>query len=123
MISYSQLYADMKPSVETLVMDIPTDEAVEWCSYIVFRKDNLKLGESDIHILAPLMFSFESELQHKLTDYLGGFYNGIDNLIDRYSLLKLTQYLIAHPNEEHQELTESEKTRLFKAYWDQGTVL
>ena len=116
MISYSQLYADEKTSLDLLVLDIPTDEAVEWCSYIVFRKDNLKIGESDIHILTPLMFSFESELQHRLTDYLGGFYNGIDNLIDRYSLLKLTQYLIAHPNEEHHELTESEKTRLFKAY-------
>lgn len=116
MISYSQLYADEKTSLDLLVLDIPTDEAVEWCSYIVFRKDNLKIGESDIHILTPLMFSFESELQHRLTDYLGGFYNGIDNLIDRYSLLKLTQYLIAHPNEEHHELTESENTRLFKAY-------
>ena len=116
MISYSQLYADERASLESLVMDIPTDEAVEWCTYIVFRKDNMKIGESDIHILAPLMFSFESELQHRLTDYLGGFYNGIDNLIDRYSLLKLTQYLIVHRNEEHHELTEDEKTRLFKAY-------
>ena len=116
MISYSQLYADKESSLESLVIDIPTDEAVEWCTYIVFRKDNLQIGESDIHILAPLMFSFESELQHKLTDYLGGYYNGVDNLIDRYSLLKLTQYLIAHHNEEHHDLTENEKTRLFKAY-------
>lgn len=116
MISYSQLYADERASLELLVMDIPTDEAVEWCTYIVFRKDNMKIEESDIHILAPLMFSFESELQHRLTDYLGVFYNGVDNLIDRYSMLKLTQYLIAHCNEEHHELTENEKTRLFKAY-------
>lgn len=116
MISYSQLYANERASLESLVMDIPTDEAVEWCTYIVFRKDNMKIEESDISILAPLMFSFESELQHRLTDYLGGFYNGVDNLIDRYSLLKLTQYLIAHRNEEHHELAKNEKTRLFKAY-------
>lgn len=116
MISYSQLYENEKPTMDSLVMDIPTDEAVEWSSYIVFRKDNLKIGEGDIHILTPLMFDFESELQHRLTDYLGGFYNGIDNLIDRYSLLKLTQYLISHRNGNHHELTENEKTRLFKAY-------
>lgn len=116
MISYSQVYADEKPSVESLISGIPTDEAVEWCSYIVFRKDNLKIGECDLHILVPLLFSFESELQHKLTDYLGPSYNGIDMLIDRYSFLKLTSFLIAHHNEEHHELTDEEKTRLFKAY-------
>ena len=116
MISYSQMYAGDKPSVESLVSGIPTDEAVEWCSYIVFRKDNLKIGECDLHILLPLLFSFESELQHKLTDYLGPSYNGIDMLIDRYSFLKLTSFLIAHHNEEHHELTNEERTRLFKAY-------
>ena len=116
MISYSQVYADERPSVESLISGIPTDEAVEWCSYIVFRKDNLKIGECDLHILVPLLFSFESELQHKLTDYLGPSYNGIDMLIDRYSFLKLTSFLIAHHNEEHHELTNEEKTRLFKAY-------
>ena len=116
MISYSQMYAGDKPSVESLVSGIPTDEAVEWCSYIVFRKDNLKIGECDLHILLPLLFSFESELQHKLTDYLGPSYNGIDMLIDRYSFLKLTSFLIAHHNEEHHELTNVERTRLFKAY-------
>lgn len=116
MISYSQLYENEKPSVDSLVFNIPTEEAVKWCSYIVFRKDCLKISESDIHILAPLMFSFESELQHKLTDYLGGFYNGVDNLIDRYSLLKLIEFLITHHNEAHHELTNEEKTKLFKAY-------
>lgn len=116
MISYSQVYADERPSVASFVSGIPTDEAVEWCSYIVFRKDNLKIGECDLHILVPLLFSFESELQHKLTDYLGPSYNGIDMLIDRYSFLKLTSFLIAHHNEEHHELTNEEKTRLFKAY-------
>lgn len=116
MISYSQLYAGERPSVASFVSGIPTDEAVEWCSYIVFRKDNLKIGECDLHILLPLLFSFESELQHKLTDYIGPSYNGIDMLIDRYSFLKLTSFLIAHHNEEHHELTNEEKTRLFKAY-------
>lgn len=116
MISYSQLYAGERPSVASFVSGIPTDEAVEWCSYIVFRKDNLKIGDCDLHILLPLLFSFESELQHKLTDYIGPSYNGIDMLIDRYSFLKLTSFLIAHHNEEHHELTNEEKTRLFKAY-------
>ena len=116
MISYSQIYAGERPSVASFVSGIPTDEAVEWCSYIVFRKDNLKIGECDLHILVPLLFSFESELQHKLTDYLGPSYNGLDMLIDRYSFLKLTSFLIAHHNEEHHELTNEEKTRLFKAY-------
>lgn len=116
MISYSQMYAGERPSVVSFVSGIPTDEAVEWCSYIVFRKDNLKIGDCDLHILLPLLFSFESELQHKLTDYLGPSYNRIDMLIDRYSFLKLTSFLIAHHNEEHHELTNEEKTRLFKAY-------
>ena len=51
MISYSQLYAGERPSVSSLVNGSPTNEAVEWCSYIVFRKDNLKIGECDLHIL------------------------------------------------------------------------
>lgn len=116
MISYSQMYAGEKTSVESLVSEIPTDEAVEWCSYIVFRKDNLKIDECDIHILAPLLISFESEFQQKFTYYLGPTYNGIDVLIDRYSFLKLISFLIANHNEEHHELTNEEKTRLFKAY-------
>lgn len=116
MISYSQLYTDEIATLDLFLHDIPTVDAVEWCSYIVFRKDHLKIGETDINILAPLLFSFESELQHRITDYLGGFYNGVDCIIDRYSLLRLTQYLIAHPNNESHELTKEEKTRLFKAY-------
>lgn len=116
MISYSQLYADRNPSMDTFITGIPTDEAVEWCSYIVFRKDNLKIGEDDLNILMPLLFSFESELQHKITDYLGGFYNGVDCLVDRYSFLRLIEFLISHHNDEHHELTKDEKTRLFKAY-------
>ncbi len=39
--------ADSNPSTDTLILGIPTDEAVEWCSYIVFRKDNLNIGEND----------------------------------------------------------------------------
>lgn len=116
MISYSQLYANRNDTVGSLVDGIPTVDAVEWCSYIVFRKDNLQIGDTDMNILAPLLFSFEGELQHKLTDYLGGFYNGVDCLIDKYSLLKLTQFLMIHHNDEHHELTKEEKTRLFKAY-------
>lgn len=116
MISYSQLYGDEKPTVEELVGGIPTDEAVAWCSYLVFRKDNLKIGENDLHILIPLLFSLEGELQQKVTAYLDDFYSGVDCLIDRYSMLRLTTYLIAHHNEESRELTNEEKSRLFKAY-------
>ena len=61
MISYSQLYEGENTSVDSFIKDIPTNEAVEWCSYIVFRKDNLKIGESDINIMLPLMFHFDSE--------------------------------------------------------------
>lgn len=48
MISYSQMYAGERPSVESFVSGIPTDEAVEWCSYIVFRKDNLKIHAEEL---------------------------------------------------------------------------
>lgn len=116
MISYSQLYPGEHPSAEELVRSVPTDEAIEWCSYIIFQKSYLKIGESDIHIIGPLLFSFESELQHKITDYLGNFYNRMDTLIDRYSLLRLVELLITFHNDDHHELTKAEKTRLFKAY-------
>ena len=123
MISYLQLYSDRNPSIDTLIVGIPTDEAVEWCSYIVFRKDRLKIGENDLNILGPLLFGFESELQHKITDYLDGFYNGVDCLIDRYSFLRLIEFLISLHNDEHHELTKDEKTRLFKAYLDNNVLV
>ena len=50
MISYSQLYADEKESVNSLVKGIPSDEAVAWYSYIIFRKENLKIGENDLNM-------------------------------------------------------------------------
>lgn len=116
MISYSQLYQDERPSIESFVMNIPTADAVEWCSYIIFRKNSLQINGSDIHILAPLLFCFENELQKKIHDYLNGYYNRKDSLIDRYSFLRLISYLITHSNSNHHELTKDEKTRLFKAY-------
>lgn len=68
-LSYSQLYPYGKETIEELVSGLPTCDSVVWLSYIVNLKQNLTIDETDIHILAPLMFSFEPDLQHRITDF------------------------------------------------------
>jgi len=115
-LSYSQLYPYGKETIEELVSGLPTCDSVVWLSYIVNLKQNLTIDETDIHILAPLMFSFEPDLQHRITDFLGSFVDRSELYVNVSSLLDTVKCLLSMPNKNRHKLSKEEKTRLFKAY-------
>ena len=115
-ISYSQLYKDEKDTIEMLVKDLPTCESVVWLSFLVHQKISLTVDQTEIHIMAPLLFQFNSDLQHRITDFIGERIFPTDQFFDLQSLLKTIEYLLQHHNSCRRELSMDDKSNLFKAY-------
>lgn len=115
-ISYSQLYKDKKNTIEKLVKDLPTSESVVWLSFLVHQKITLTVKQAEIHIMAPLLYQFNSELQHKILSFIGGRSFPTDQFFDLQSLLKMIEYLLLHHNSYRRELNRDDKSNLFKAY-------
>lgn len=115
-ISYSQLYKDKKDTIEMLVKDLPTCESVMWLSFLVHQKISLTVDQAEIHIMAPLLFQFNSDLQHRITDFIGERTFPTDQFFDLQSLLKTIEYLLLHDNSCRRELSKDDKSNLFKAY-------
>lgn len=115
-ISYSQLYKDKKDTIEMLVKDLPTCESVVWLSFLVHQKISLTVDQTEIHIMAPLLFQFNSDLQHRITDFIGERTFPTDQFFDLQSLLKTIEYLLQHHNSCRRELSMDDKSNLFKAY-------
>ena len=115
-ISYSQLYKDKKDTIEMLVKDLPTCESIVWLSFLVHRKVSLTVDQTEIHIMAPLLFQFNSDLQHRITDFIGERTFPSDQFFDLQSLLKTIEYLLQHHNSCRRELSMDDKSNLFKAY-------
>ena len=115
-ISYSQLYKDKKDTIEMLVKDLPTCESIVWLSFLVHRKVSLTVDQTEIHIMAPLLFQFNSDLQHRITDFIGERTFPTDQFFDLQSLLKTIEYLLQHHNSCRRELSMDDKSNLFKAY-------
>lgn len=70
-ISYSQLYKDKKDTIEMLVKDLPTCESVVWLSSLVHQKISLTVEQAEIHILIPVLFQLNSDLHHRILDFIG----------------------------------------------------
>ena len=70
-ISYSQLYKDKKDTIEMLVKDLPTCESVVWLSFLVHQKISLTVKQAEIHILIPMLFQLNSDLHHRILDFIG----------------------------------------------------
>lgn len=115
-ISYSQLYKDKKNTIEKLVKDLPTCESVVWLSFLVHQKITLTVKQAEIHIMVPLLYQFNSELQHKILSFIGGRSFPTDQFFDLHSLLKMIEYLLQHHNSYRRELNRDDKSNLFKAY-------
>lgn len=115
-ISYSQLYKDKKDTIEMLVKDLPTCESIVWLSFLVHRKVSLTVDQTEIHIMKPLLFQFNSDLQHRITDFIGERTFPTDQFFDLQSLLKTIEYLLQHHNSCRRELSMDDKSNLFKAY-------
>lgn len=115
-ISYSQLYKDKKDTIEMLVKDLPTCESIVWLSFLVHRKVSLTVEQTEIHIMAPLLLQFNSDLQHRILSFLGGRSFPTDQFFDLQSLLKMIEYLLQHHNSYRRELNRDDKSNLFKAY-------
>lgn len=115
-ISYTQLYKGEKDTIEMLVKDLPTCESVMWLSFLVHQKITLTVEQAEIHIMAPLLFQFNSDLQHRITDFIGDRIFSTDQFFDLQSLLKTIEYLLQHHNSYRRELSKDDKSNLFKAY-------
>lgn len=115
-ISYSQLYKDKKDTIEMLVKDLPTCESVMWLSFLVHQKISLTVDQAEIHIMAPLLFQFNSDLQHRITNFIGERTFPTDQFFDLQSLLMTIEYLLLHDNSCRRELSKDDKSNLFKAY-------
>lgn len=115
-ISYSQLYKDKKNTIEKLVKDLPTCESIVWLSFLVHQKFTLTVEQAEIHIMAPLLYQFNSDLQHRILSFLGGRSFPTDQFFDLQSLLKMIEYLLQHHNSYRRELNRDDKSNLFKAY-------
>lgn len=115
-ISYSQLYKDKKNTIEKLVKDLPTCESIVWLSFLVHQKFTLTVEQAEIHIMAPLLYQFNSDLQHRILSFLGGRSFPTDQFFDLQSLLKMIEYLSQHHNSYRRELNRDDKSNLFKAY-------
>lgn len=76
-----------------LVKDLPTCESVMWLSFLVHQKISLTVDQAEIHIMAPLLFQFNSDLQHRITDFIGERTFPTDQFFDLQSLLKTIEYL------------------------------
>ena len=113
-ISYSQLYKDKKDTIEMLVKDLPTCESIVWLSFLVHRKISLTVDQTEIHIMTPLSFQFNSDLQHRIMDFIGE--SPTEQFFDLQSLLKTIEYLLLHHNSCRRELSMDDKSNLFKAY-------
>ena len=87
-----------------------------WLSFLVHQKITLTVDQAEIHIMAPLLFQFNSDLQHRITDFIGERTFSTDQFFDLQSLLKAIEYLLQHHNSYRRELSKDDKSNLFKAY-------
>ena len=115
-ISYSQLYKGEKETIDELIKDLPTCESVMWLSFLIHQKITLTVEQAEIHIMAPLLFQFNSDLQHRITNFIGGRFFSSDQFFDLQSLLKTIEYLLQNHNSYRRELSKDDKSNLFKAY-------
>ena len=105
-ISYSQLYKDKKDTIEMLVKDLPTCESVVWLSFLVHQKISLTVKQAEIHILIPMLFQLNSDLHHRILDFIGDKSFPTDQFFDLQSILKMIEYLLQNHNSYRRELSK-----------------
>lgn len=115
-ISYSQLYKGENDTIEMLIKDLPTCESVMWLSFLVHQKITLTVAQTEINILMPVLFQLNSDLHHRILNFIGGRTFSTDQFFDLQSLLKMIEYLLQHHNSYRRELSKDDKSNLFKAY-------
>lgn len=86
-ISYSQLYKNEEDNVANLISGLPTCESVMWLSFLVHQKITLDINHTEFDILGCLIFQFNTELQHKIINFLGGKVYPTDHFFDIPALL------------------------------------
>lgn len=115
-ISYSQLYPNGKDIICELLKGLPTCNSVCWIAFIIAKKDSLTDGDFDLHIIMPLLFELNNDLQHRVTDFMGAYVNKNDLYINVPALLDVIVKLLEKPNLDKRDLDKEEKSKLFKAY-------
>lgn len=118
LVSYSDVYGkEANPyNIEELVSSIPSISALEWLSYIYYRKTQLKIGENEIGIVMPLMFKFDNETSKIIINYLNRIANISYRFIDGKAIMILMDKIIANNNKQTDKLSKTQASNLLKAY-------
>lgn len=121
-ISYSQLYDGETPNLTLLINNIPSRSAIAWLAYIIFRMDFRYIDEygneeSELQIFIPIMMQTNEDMKRRISNFMGDYYNGLDQYINRYSLLQLIDFVLSHHNDDNRILKKDDYTNLLKAYF------
>lgn len=119
LICYSDVF---KKDIKTvnrveLAQSIPTFSAISWGAYILVWRQSLRIGQSDMNILAPLMFKLDKDTCHFIVDYLQRYDLSSIILLDEYALVALIDFLLDNNNfgyNKDHELTKINFGNLFK---------
>lgn len=119
LICYSDVF---KKDIKTvnrveLAQSIPTFSAISWGAYILVRRQSLRIGQSDMDILAPLMFKLDKDTCHFIVNYLQRYDLSSIILLDEYALVALIDFLLDNNNfgyNKDHELTKIDFGNLFK---------
>lgn len=118
LVTYSDVYGKEANScnIEELVSTIPSISALEWLSYIYYRKTQLKDGEDEIEIVMPLMFKFDNETSKIIINYLNRIANIPYRFIDGKAIMILMDKILANNNKQTDKLSKTQASNLLKAY-------
>lgn len=119
MTSYSEIYgkeADVD-CLGPLISDIPSLSALEWLSYVYYRKTQLKLGEDEFRmIVMPMMRKFDDETHNILISYFKKIITSNCRFIDGTAILFLTDKILENNNKQTNKLSNIQASNLLKAY-------
>lgn len=108
-ISYSCLFPDEQHNLVELLKTIPSKSSIAWLSYLLIKKDNATIDQSELDFFMPLLFKMNKSLQHTFSEYLQHISEDLDSyvFIDRVTLLLLIEYIIVNHNDIDIDVSES----------------
>lgn len=119
-ISYSSIFPNGNDQLEKILKIIPSRSAIAWASYMLTKKDNKTVDQSEHEFFIPLIFKMSKGLQHTMVNYLQSISKELDSyvFIDRVSLMRLIESLLENHNESNLDVLESREdfSNLFIAY-------
>lgn len=116
LVSYSVVYTDRHDKIEDLLVNVPSNTAIEMISYNLAKKTNKLIGENDFDIWIPWLVKTRDDVKNPVCRYAQQYNLGGYALIDEYAMLLLISRLLTCYNGRNDELTEDDLSNLFLAY-------